>query len=122
MPDRVRDFCAFREAGLPGAPRIRPTSTRGLGPGTKLADKDSPFHGFSLVRISHRLTVEARNRPAITALRLLVALNAGFQYARIVHELGAERGAPLTDGLLTHFASPRGEKSRLVLTDKSSRI
>ncbi len=39
-----------------------------------------------LARISHHLTVEARNRPAITALRLLAVLNAVFEYARIVQE------------------------------------
>ncbi len=34
-----------------------------------------------LTRISHHLTVEARNRPAITALRLLAVLNGLFKYA-----------------------------------------
>ena len=34
-----------------------------------------------LTRISHHLTVEVRNRPAITALRLLAVLNALFTYA-----------------------------------------
>ncbi len=34
-----------------------------------------------LARISHHLTVEARNRPAITALRLLAVLNVLFKYA-----------------------------------------
>ena len=32
--------------------------------------------GAGLVRISRRLTVEARNKPAITVLRLLAVLNA----------------------------------------------
>ena len=40
-----------------------------------------------LARISHHLTVEARNRPAITALRLLTVLNVGFKYARIPQEM-----------------------------------
>ncbi len=35
----------------------------------------------NLVRISHYLTAEARNRPAITALRLLAVLNVLFEYA-----------------------------------------
>ena len=34
-----------------------------------------------LDRISHQLTVEARDRPAITSLRLLVVLNVLFKYA-----------------------------------------
>ncbi len=40
----------------------------------------------TLARTSRHLTVEARNRPAITSLRLLAVLNVGFKYARIVHE------------------------------------
>ena len=34
-----------------------------------------------LARISHQLTVEARDRPAITSLRLLTVLNVLFKYA-----------------------------------------
>ena len=41
-----------------------------------------------LARISHHLTVEARHKPAITALRLLAVLNVLFKYARIVQETG----------------------------------
>ena len=41
-----------------------------------------------LARISHQLTVEARDRPAITSLRLLTVLNVGFKYARIIQETG----------------------------------
>ncbi len=40
-----------------------------------------------ITRISHHLTVEARNRPAITALRLLAVLNVGFKYARIPQKM-----------------------------------
>ncbi len=40
-----------------------------------------------LARISHHLTVEARHRPAITALRLLAVLNVLFKYARIIQEM-----------------------------------
>ena len=43
--------------------------------------------GARLARFSHHLTVEARNRPAITALRLLAVLNVLFKYARIVQEM-----------------------------------
>ena len=64
---------------------------------------------IDLARISHHLTVEARDKPAITALRLLAVLNVLFSTLP-----RAERRAPCTDGLLTHFASPRGEKSGLV--------
>ena len=59
-----------------------------------------------LTRISHHLTAEARNKPAIPTLRLLAVLNVLFKYA-------SERRAPCNDGLLTHFASPRGEESGL---------
>ena len=48
---------------------------------------------------------------AITSLRLLAVLNVGFKYARMFTKLGAERHAPCTDGLLAHFAWPRGEKA-----------
>ncbi len=34
-----------------------------------------------VARISHHLTAEARDRPAITSLRLLAVLNVGFNYA-----------------------------------------
>ncbi len=40
-----------------------------------------------LTRVSHHLTVEARHRPAITALRLLAVLNVLFKYARIIQEM-----------------------------------
>ena len=35
----------------------------------------------TLARISHQLTVEAHDRPAITSLRLLTVLNVLFKYA-----------------------------------------
>ena len=41
----------------------------------------------TLARFSHHLPVEARNRPAITALRLLAVLNGLFKYARIIQEM-----------------------------------
>ena len=92
-----------------------------------------------LARISHHLTAEARHKPAMTALRLLTVLNvlsrSGAERGSLLlllepkyewlgctrkstpasfKKCGAERRAPCTDGLLTHFASPRGEKSGLV--------
>ena len=56
-------------------------------------------------------------KPAITALRLLAVLNVGFKNVGARHAVpeGAERRAPCTDGLLTHFASPRGEQGGLRL-------
>ena len=39
------------------------------------------FSHQRLARISHQLTVEARDRPAITSLRLLTVLNVLFKYA-----------------------------------------
>ena len=62
----------------------------------------------ALARISHHLTVEARNRPAITSLRFLAVLNVLSSTPPLV-----KRRAPRTDVPLTHFASPRGEKSGL---------
>ena len=35
----------------------------------------------ALARISHRLTVEAHDRPDITSVRLLTVLNVLFKYA-----------------------------------------
>ena len=61
-----------------------------------------------LTRISHRLTTEAHDRPAIPSLRLLAVLNVLSSTPALV-----KRRAPRTDGSLTHFASPRGEKSGL---------
>ena len=63
---------------------------------------------YGLTRISHHLTVEARDRPAITSLHLLAVLNVLSSTPPLV-----KRRAPRTDAPLTHFASPRGEKSGL---------
>ena len=68
------------------------------------------FRRGHLARISHHLTTEARDRPAITSLRLLAVLNVLSSTPAFV-----KRRAPRPDGPLTHFASPRGEKSGLVL-------
>ncbi|MDE0165931.1 MAG: hypothetical protein OXL36_12625 [Bryobacterales bacterium] len=63
---------------------------------------------MELACISHHPTVEARNTTAMTSLRLLAVLNVPSSTpAR------AKRLAPRPGGPLTHFASPRGEKSRL---------
>ena len=39
-------------------------------------------------RVSRQLTAEARDKPAMTSLRLLTVLNVGFKYAHIVQESG----------------------------------
>jgi len=61
-----------------------------------------------LARISHRLTVEARDRRAITSLRLLAVLDVLSNTPPLV-----KQRAPRTDAPLTHFASPRGKKCGL---------
>ena len=63
-----------------------------------------------LARISRHLTAESSDKAAITLLRLLAVLNAGSSTPPLV-----KRRAPRTDGLLTHFASPRREKSGLAI-------
>ena len=45
-----------------------------------LIPEEPPEDTQRLARISHHLPVEARNRPAITALRLLAVLNVLFKY------------------------------------------
>ena len=67
-----------------------------------------------LARISHRLTVEARYRRAITSLRLLAVLDVLSSTPPLV-----KQRAPRTDAPLTHFASPRGEKSGLAIFVRS---
>ena len=61
-----------------------------------------------LTCMSHHLTPEARDKTAMTSLRLLAVLDVlSSTPAR------AKRLAPRPDGPLTHFASPRGEICRL---------
>ena len=43
--------------------------------------------GQGLAYFSRQVTAEARNRPAITSLRLLTVLTVGFKYARIIQEM-----------------------------------
>ncbi len=69
----------------------------------------------ALARISHHLTAEARDRSAITSLHLLAVLTVLSKYASLVKLKVAERRAPRTDAPLTHFVSPRGEKSGLAV-------
>ncbi len=51
------------------------------------ADNANPLEKSELTRISHHLTVGARHKPAITAVRLLTVLNVGFKYARLIQEM-----------------------------------
>ncbi|MDE0294525.1 MAG: hypothetical protein OXI93_10080 [Bryobacterales bacterium] len=51
----------------------------------------------------------------MTSLRLLAVLNV-----RSSTPARAKRLAPRPDGPLTHFASPRGEKGRLVAPEEMS--
>ncbi len=44
------------------------------------------------------LTVEARDRPAMISLRLLIVLNVQFKYAPLFRKLGAERRTACPDG------------------------
>ena len=48
----------------------------------------------ALSRISHRLTVEAGGRPAITSLRLLAVMTVLFKYASLI-KWGSSSGARL---------------------------
>ncbi len=63
---------------MPCVSNFRPQQPRELAPG-RLPRVPA--------RISRHLTVEARNKPAITALRLLAVLNVLFKYARIIQEM-----------------------------------
>jgi len=66
-----------------------------------------------LTRISHRLTVEARDRRAIPSMRLLGTIGRHRVAAMDRQDCRSLRRAHRTDGPLTHFVSPRGEKCRL---------
>lgn len=63
-----------------------------------------------LARTSHGPTAEARDKPTVPSLRLLTVLNGLSNTPP-----RAARPAPRTDGLLTYFASPRGEESGLAV-------
>ena len=76
---------------------------KGSHPDTRVADLKNPISppyylraGFLwdrlLACISHHLTVEARNRPAITSLRLLAVLNVLSEYASLI-KWGSSSGA-----------------------------
>ena len=66
---------------------------------------------MTLARISHRLTGQAHEGPAITSLRLLAVL-AVLTVLSSTRPL-VKRRAPRTDRPLMHFASPPDEKCGL---------
>ena len=68
----------------------------------------APASTQPLACISHHLTAEARDKTDSTSLRLLAVLNVQSSTSA-----RANLRTPCTDGLLTHFASPRGGKCRL---------
>ena len=105
-PARLKDEFVSTSAG------------RLLRPGRSENGNGTTTTSHCLARICHHLTAEARHRPAMTSLRLLAVLNVGFNYAALFRKLGAEQRAPCTDRPLTHFASPRGEKSGLEITER----
>ena len=75
----------------------------------RLAVSSSFQRRGSLARISHHLTAEARDRPAIASLHSIAWLNGlSSTPAR------GDARAPRTDATLTHFRSPCGEKYGLV--------
>ena len=67
----------------------------------------------ALTCVCHHLTVEARHKATITSLCSLAVLPVRSSAPQFDSSRGAKLRTPRTDGLLTHFASPRGEKRRL---------
>ena len=96
-PDAGNPHVRFDERGRETGP-TRPRASRAPAP----------------VLDSTQLTAETRDRPAITSLRLLAVLNVLSRTPPLV-----KRRAPRTDGPLTHFASPPGEKCKLSGTEVS---
>ncbi len=100
---RSRLFVRARHvAPLPAASILRTSVVRNT-PKSRISSYPQPRKGVNerafaaglaeapamvLARISHQLTVEAPDRPAITSLRLLTVLNVLFKYASIVQETG----------------------------------
>ena len=72
------------------------------------------------MRISCQLTVEARDTPAVTSVRLLAVLNVGFKYARIVQETGCRAARLVLTGLShtwpRHLVRKGGGSARCALT------
>ena len=77
--DQSNHWGKGRGSGPNGPPGLR-YGTAGLEARRKAVRQQATEPG-TLTRISHHLTVEARDKPAITALRLLAVLNVLFKYA-----------------------------------------
>ncbi len=61
------------------------TEVRACGdPEPRLAGNNPQRISSQLTRVSHHLTAEARDRPAITSLHLLAVLTVLFKYASLV--------------------------------------
>ena len=62
-------------------PAVRDVGARFVAPARRHAVR------WTMPANCRHLTVEARHRPAITALRLLAVLNVLFKYTRIIQEM-----------------------------------
>ena len=86
-------------ARIATAPRFAPDTRK------TLSRDPRDFHHGLLGCASHHLITEVCHRAAILSWRLLAVLNA-----ESTTPLRAQLRTSRTDGLLTHFGSPRGEK------------
>ena len=108
MPEKVRRYLLPIRAGGKTPQRANTTGSvvlsrnkpPNLRPGQRHPRAIREWNSFGLTRISHHLSAEARDRPAITSWRLLAVLNAGSTRPPLL-----KRRAPPTDGLLS--SSPR---------------
>ena len=110
-------FCLLAKGGSVAFVVGFPTPLPGLMPGGIVTQGCASLHpglrscaASRLTRISHRLTGQAHDRPAITSLRLLAVLNVLSEYASLIKWGVVKRRAPRTDRPLMHFASPPDEK------------
>ena len=80
---------------------------------------------LALTRISHQLTGQAHEGPAIASLRLLAVLKVLSEYASLIKwgdQVGVvKRRAPRTDRHLMYFASPPDEQCGLIPFTESLR-
>ena len=124
LPQRRRNVASqlvdclgsFVDDGIDDGVTVIPSQRR--LPSDRLIDENPQ----GLARFSHHLPAEARDRAVITALRLPAVLTVLFKYASLLKKWGARRPVPCPDSPLTHFASPRGEKSGLDIRAGIDRI
>ena len=105
----------LQSLGQPLKPLRQPTNPHGPTKGTE------PGSRFGLARISHHLTVEARNWPGMTSFCLLRTIGRRRVAATDRQDCRSLRRAPRTDGPLTHFVSLRVEKCGLAARGESPR-